>query len=61
MGEIILGDNLAELRKFRDGEFQLIYVDPPFNTGRTQSRTRIEVTPDLNGGSNWLSRATVQK
>lgn len=49
MGEIFLGDNLAELKKFEDGEFQLIYVDPPFNTGRTQARTRIQVTPDLNG------------
>jgi site-specific DNA-methyltransferase (adenine-specific) len=27
----------------------LIYVDPPFNTGKSQSRTRIRVTPDPDG------------
>ena len=49
MGEIILGDNLDVLRTLPDGGFQLIYVDPPFNTGKTQSRTRIRVTPDAGG------------
>ena len=49
MGEIILGDNLDVLRTLPDGAFQLIYVDPPFNTGKTQSRTRIKVTPDPEG------------
>ena len=49
MGEIILGDNLDVLRTLPDGAFRLIYVDPPFNTGRAQSRTRIKVTPDPDG------------
>ena len=49
MGEIILGDNLDVLRTLPDGAFQLIYVDPPFNTGKAQSRTRIRVTPDPEG------------
>ena len=49
MGEIILGDNLDVLRTLPDRAFQLIYVDPPFNTGKSQSRTRIRVTPDPNG------------
>ena len=49
MGEIILGDNLDVLRTLPDGAFQLIYVDPPFNTGKAQSRTRITVTPDPDG------------
>ncbi len=49
MGEIILGDNLDVLRRLPDAAFQLIYVDPPFNTGKAQSRTRIKVTPDANG------------
>ena len=39
MGEIILGDNLDVLRTLPDGAFELIYIDPPFNTGREQSRT----------------------
>jgi site-specific DNA-methyltransferase (adenine-specific) len=49
MGEIILGDNLDVLRTLSDRAFQLIYVDPPFNTGKAQSRTRIRVTPDPDG------------
>ena len=49
MGEIILGDNLDVLRTLPDGAYQLIYVDPPFNTGKAQSRTRIKVTPDPDG------------
>ena len=49
MGDIILGDNLDVLHTMPDGEFQLIYIDPPFNTGKAQSRTRIKVTPDANG------------
>ena len=49
MGEIILGDNLDVLRTLPEGAFQLIYVDPPFNTGKAQSRTRIKVTPDPDG------------
>ncbi len=49
MGEIILGDNLDVLRTLADRKFQLIYVDPPFNTGRAQARTRIRVTPDPDG------------
>ena len=49
MSEIILGDNLDVLRTLPDAAFQLIYVDPPFNTGKAQSRTRIKVTPDPDG------------
>jgi site-specific DNA-methyltransferase (adenine-specific) len=49
MSEIILGDNLDVLRTLPDRTFQLIYVDPPFNTGKSQSRTRIRVTPDPDG------------
>lgn len=36
--EIHEGDNLDVLRGFADGAFTLIYLDPPFNTGRTQER-----------------------
>ena len=31
------------------GSVQLIYVDPPFNTGKVQSRTRIRVERDADG------------
>ena len=35
---VIQGDNLAVLQSIPDASVQLIYVDPPFNTGRVQSR-----------------------
>ena len=49
---IIQGDNLDVLRDLPDGCARLIYVDPPFNTGREQSRTRVETTRDANGDRN---------
>jgi len=41
---INLGDCLAVTPKFASGSFDLIYIDPPFNTGRTQSRKRLKTT-----------------
>ncbi|MCU1513453.1 MAG: site-specific DNA-methyltransferase [Microbacteriaceae bacterium] len=35
---VILDDNLAAIEKLPDGAFTLIYLDPPFNTGRSQAR-----------------------
>jgi len=35
---IILGDNLDVLATLPDGAFQVVYLDPPFNTGRAQTR-----------------------
>jgi site-specific DNA-methyltransferase (adenine-specific) len=36
--EVIEGDNLAVAATLASGSFTLIYLDPPFNTGRTQER-----------------------
>ena len=36
--EIHQGDNLAVAAGFADGSFTLIYLDPPFNTGRVQGK-----------------------
>jgi site-specific DNA-methyltransferase (adenine-specific) len=41
--QIILGDNLKVLPTIPDKSVRLIYVDPPFNTGKTQKRERISV------------------
>ncbi|MDA1080723.1 MAG: DNA methyltransferase [Gemmatimonadetes bacterium] len=35
------GDNLDVLARFRAATFDFIYIDPPFNTGRAQKRTRV--------------------
>jgi site-specific DNA-methyltransferase (adenine-specific) len=47
--EILLGDNLPFLAELADETFQLVYVDPPFNTGRTQTRVRLQTLPDDDG------------
>jgi site-specific DNA-methyltransferase (adenine-specific) len=50
MGQIVLGDNLQVLREMASASIPLIYIDPPFNTGKTQARTRIKtVQDDLSG------------
>lgn len=38
-GRVIEGDNLAVLATIDDASIDLIYVDPPFNTGRPQVRS----------------------
>jgi site-specific DNA-methyltransferase (adenine-specific) len=47
--EVILGDNLEVLPRYSDGAFQLIYIDPPFNTGRDQKRRTMATTADEDG------------
>lgn len=39
--QIVLADNLAYLPTLAAQSFSLIYIDPPFNTGRVQQRSRI--------------------
>jgi site-specific DNA-methyltransferase (adenine-specific) len=46
---ILLGDNLDLLPGFADGSFQLIYIDPPFNTGKAQTKKTLQTTPDEDG------------
>lgn len=43
------GDNLRVLAAFPPRAFDLIYIDPPFNSGRTQQRTRLSTTRDAAG------------
>ena len=47
--EIHCGDNLDVMRGLGDGGFHLIYADPPFNTGKTQTRRRLKTTRDADG------------
>ncbi|HEY5214650.1 MAG TPA: DNA methyltransferase [Acidobacteriaceae bacterium] len=46
---ILEGDNLAALRSLPDASVELIYIDPPFNTGVTQKRSRIRTVRDAEG------------
>lgn len=47
---VYLGDNLEVLpREIPAGSIPLIYIDPPFNTGRAQRRTRIRTVRSEQG------------
>ncbi|MDC3307571.1 site-specific DNA-methyltransferase [bacterium] len=47
--DIHFGDNLDVLATLPDSSFELIYIDPPFNTGKKQSRTQKRTTRDVDG------------
>ncbi len=47
--DIHFGDNLPILRRFAEETFHLVYIDPPFNTGKTQSRARLKTIRDADG------------
>ncbi|HKE81991.1 MAG TPA: DNA methyltransferase, partial [Solirubrobacteraceae bacterium] len=46
---LVHGENLDVLPRLPDGAFDLIYIDPPFNTGREQRRRSMRVVADPNG------------
>jgi site-specific DNA-methyltransferase (adenine-specific) len=46
---IYQGDNLPILESMPSGCVDLIYIDPPFNTGKKQSRTQIKTERDEHG------------
>jgi len=46
---VILDDNAAALAKLPDAGFQLIYIDPPFNTGSVQQRRTLRTVRDEAG------------
>ncbi len=47
---IIHGDNLEVMSTLPGGLFQLIYLDPPFNTGKEQVRSTISTQASEDGG-----------
>jgi site-specific DNA-methyltransferase (adenine-specific) len=47
--KVIQGDNLSALKSMPEQSVQLIYVDPPFNTGRTQTRGTSSTTRTETG------------
>lgn len=46
---VYFGDNLPILRSLPGEIIDLIYIDPPFNTGKTQARTQIRTERSSNG------------
>ncbi|RDI95599.1 site-specific DNA-methyltransferase [Meiothermus sp. QL-1] len=49
MRRIVLAECLHYLRTLPEASFPLIYLDPPFNTGKTQHRHRIRAVLDERG------------
>jgi site-specific DNA-methyltransferase (adenine-specific) len=64
--QILLGENLRLLGDFADESFQLVYVDPPFNTGKVQTRRTLEAVRDPGGehkgfqGARYATRLLAQ-
>jgi site-specific DNA-methyltransferase (adenine-specific) len=60
-GRVVLADNLDVLRTLEDGCVDLIYVDPPFNTGQRRTLERLRTVRDAEGdrtgfqGQRYLS------
>ena len=46
---IIQSDNLAYLATLADGAVDLIYIDPPFNTGKARRHARLRTTRSDEG------------
>ena len=60
---VVLGDNAEVLPKLPDESFQLIYIDPPFNTGKVQQRLTLRARRSETGdrrGFGGRSYATVE-
>jgi site-specific DNA-methyltransferase (adenine-specific) len=46
---LYFGDNLTVLKLIPDSSVQLIYIDPPFNTGREQQRSKVTTKRNNEG------------
>jgi site-specific DNA-methyltransferase (adenine-specific) len=46
---IMQGDNLELLKRLPDAMFQVVYLDPPFNTGRRQERRSLKTVRAESG------------
>ena len=49
VGRVWYGDNLDALDRISDASIDLIYIDPPFNTGHEQARTEMRTVRDDAG------------
>ena len=45
----VQADNLAYLSELPSASFTVIYIDPPFNTGKTQTRRTLKTAPAADG------------
>ncbi|WP_150461403.1 DNA-methyltransferase [Nesterenkonia ebinurensis] len=57
---VIEGENLPVLQQLPDEAFQMIYIDPPFNTGRIQRRQSISTVRSAEGDRVGFKGRTYQ-
>ena len=50
VGRIVLADNLAVLACLPEDSIDLVYIDPPFNTGKRRTLRRLRTVHDPEGG-----------
>lgn len=55
---VVHAENMAVLPEFADETFDLIYIDPPFNTGRVQTRPQLKTTRSAEGSRVGFGGAT---
>lgn len=49
VGQIFFSDNLEVLKMLPSASVDLIYIDPPFNTGKVQQRTQLRTVRAVDG------------
>jgi site-specific DNA-methyltransferase (adenine-specific) len=57
---VVHGDNLPALSRLPDASFRLIYIDPPFNTGRVQSRQTMTTVRTAGGARKGFQGRTYE-
>ncbi|MBT3239272.1 MAG: site-specific DNA-methyltransferase [Chloroflexi bacterium] len=60
MNKIIFGDNMKALKNIPSESVHLIYIDPPFNTGKVQKRTQIKTERNSDGDRVGFKGQTYQ-
>lgn len=58
--QVIHGENLAVIERLPDATFQLIYIDPPFNTGRVQTRPQLTMVRSEEGSRRGFKGETYE-
>ena len=56
--KVYFGDNLELLKSLPSESIDLVYIDPPFNTGKPQKRNFIKTISDVNGDRVGFSGKT---
>lgn len=57
---IVHGDNLDLLKQVPDAMFQVVYLDPPFNTGRRQERRSMKTVRTEGGARTGFGGASYE-